>query len=140
MHIVEHTGHSEIQFFIKKIKNIDPNYVNEYGNCLVSVLIKKILSILLYKNPRKNKGFSLNMMNFKRYALTFKALAGICCKYNGFPFFVRENNTDPKFKDKFDNLFVSALITRYYQFFSIRIEENEGFSLRLLKTFLLPII
>jgi len=79
MYLLEHGRYKEIPGFVKQY-NIDPNYVNKFGNSLVSILIKKYYNFYM-KTVGVKEGFGLNMNDFKRYALSFITLADLGCDF-----------------------------------------------------------
>jgi len=53
------------------------------------------------------------------------------CKYIAMESFVKDNNIDPNYRNKFDNCLVSVFIQEYYNHFNKCIGDKDGFGLNL---------
>jgi len=80
MYLAEYGRYKELKDYIEYYK-IDPNYVNKFGNSLVSVLVKKYYKYYSIKTAENNEGFGLTLKYFKRYLITLRYLVEIGCDF-----------------------------------------------------------
>eukprot|EP00833_Pecoramyces_ruminatium_P005817 jgi/Orpsp1_1/1179849/evm.model.c7180000071056.2 len=80
MYLAEYGRYKELKLYVDYYK-IDPNYVNKFGNSLVSVLIKKYYRYYSIKTAEKNEGFGLTLKYFKRYLVTLRYLVDMGCDF-----------------------------------------------------------
>jgi len=80
MYLAENGRYKELRELIKHY-NIDPNYVNEYGNCLVSCFVKGYREYFTERILDK-EGFGYNLERFKSYAIVLRDLVESHCNFN----------------------------------------------------------
>jgi len=81
MYLVENARFKEVKTFVKKNK-IDPNYVNKFGQSLVSTFVKRYYQQYIGNIGETSFTSKLNYINTKNYALTMLSLIDLKCNFN----------------------------------------------------------
>jgi len=82
MYLVENAKFREVESLVKSGK-VDPNYVNKFGNSLVSVYVRKYYQQYIGNiGGETNYASKYNYIVTKNYALTFRVLIDLGCDFN----------------------------------------------------------
>jgi len=81
MYLVENGRYNELKTFIKKNK-IDLNYVNKFGQSLVSVFVQKFYRQYIGDIGETSFSSKYNYVNTKNYGLTMLNLISLGCNFN----------------------------------------------------------
>jgi len=81
MYLVENGRYNELKTFIKKNK-IDPNYINKFGQSLVSVFVQKFYRQYIGDIGEISFSSKYNYIHTKNYALTMLNLVSLGCNFN----------------------------------------------------------
>jgi len=81
MYLVENARFKELKSYVKSNK-IDPNYVNKFGQSLLSTFVEKYYQQYIGNIGEISFTSKLNYVNTKNYAYTLLALIDLKCNFN----------------------------------------------------------